>query len=71
MAMHLMRMAREGYGICWLPESAVEEEIASGKLVRAGGKEWSAELEIWSFKSFSKTNQTMLELWRSLEKDVC
>ncbi|HCE5853584.1 TPA: LysR family transcriptional regulator [Pseudomonas aeruginosa] len=70
MAMHLMRMAREGYGISWLPESAVEEEIAAGKLVRSGGKEWSAELEIWSFKSVSNTNQTMLELWKSLEKDV-
>ena len=64
-------MTPEGFGICWLPESAVEEESASGKLVRAGRKDWSAELEIWSFKSISKTNQTMLELWRSLEKDVC
>ncbi|MCY1463355.1 hypothetical protein D9M71_812360 [compost metagenome] len=70
MAMHLMRMAREGYGITWLPESAVEDELATGKLVRAGDESWTAELEIWSFRSISNTNQTMLELWRSLEKDV-
>ncbi|WNW10385.1 LysR substrate-binding domain-containing protein [Pseudomonas sp. DTU_2021_1001937_2_SI_NGA_ILE_001] len=70
MAMHLMRMAREGYGITWLPESAVEEEIAAGKLVRAGGPEWAAELEIWSFRSIGNTNQTMIELWKSLERDV-
>ncbi|MNE15403.1 HTH-type transcriptional regulator YjiE [compost metagenome] len=68
--MHLMRMAREGYGITWLPESAVEDELATGKLVRAGDESWTAELEIWSFRSISNTNQTMLELWRSLEKDV-
>lgn len=70
MAMHLLRMAREGYGITWVPESAVEEEMAAGKLVRAGGPEWSAELEIWSFRSIGNTNQTMLELWKSLEKDT-
>ncbi|MDF0732704.1 LysR substrate-binding domain-containing protein [Pseudomonas entomophila] len=70
MAMHLMRMAREGYGITWLPESAVEEELAAGRLVRAGGAQWSAELEIWSFRSVGNGNQTMLELWKSLERDV-
>lgn len=69
MAMHLLRMAREGYGITWVPESAVEEEIAAGKLVRIGGDEWTAELDIWSFRSISNTNQTMLGLWQSLEKD--
>ncbi|MFZ6049801.1 LysR substrate-binding domain-containing protein [Pseudomonas sp. CR3202] len=69
MAMHLMRMAREGYGISWQPELAVEEVIAAGRLVRAG-EGWSAELEIWSFRSISNPNQTILELWRSLENDV-
>lgn len=69
MAMHLLRMAREGYGITWVPESAVEDEIAAGKLVRIGGDEWTAELDIWSFRSISNTNQTMLGLWQSLEKD--
>ncbi len=70
MAMHLLRMAREGYGICWLPESAVEEELAAGRLVRAGGPEWSAELEIWSFRATANSNPTMLELWKALERDV-
>lgn len=70
MAMHLLRMAREGYGISWLPESAVDEEIVNGKLVQAGGEEWSAELEIWSFRSINNTNPTMLELWKSLEEDM-
>jgi DNA-binding transcriptional LysR family regulator len=70
MAMHLMRMAREGYGVAWLPQSAVEEELASGKLVVAGGKAWCAELEIWSFKSIANTNETMAELWKSLEREV-
>jgi len=70
MAMHLLRMAREGYGITWLPESAVEEELAAGRLVRAGGAQWEASLEIWSFRSIGNSNQTMLELWKSLEREV-
>jgi DNA-binding transcriptional LysR family regulator len=70
MAMHLSRMAREGYGICWLPESAAQDELAAGRLVHAGGAQWCADLEIWSFKATGNSNPTMIELWRSLEKDV-
>lgn len=70
MAMLLMKMAKEGYGISWLPESAVSEELANGQLVRAGGPEWSAELEIRSYRATANSNPTMQELWRSLEKEV-
>lgn len=41
MAMLLMRMAIEGYGVAWLPQSAVIDELQRGQLVRAGGDEWS------------------------------
>ncbi|VVO29093.1 hypothetical protein PS720_04842 [Pseudomonas fluorescens] len=30
-------MAIEGYGIAWLPQSAVVDELERGVLVRAGG----------------------------------
>lgn len=33
----LMRMAIEGYGVAWLPQSAVVDELERGVLVRAGG----------------------------------
>jgi LysR family transcriptional regulator, hypochlorite-specific transcription factor HypT len=68
MAMLLMRMAIEGYGVAWLPESAVTEELERGQLVRAGGNEWSAQLEIRSYCSKANQNPTMLELWKTLEK---
>lgn len=70
MAMHLMRMAREGYGVAWLPASAVEEELTAGRLVQAGGAQWAAQLQVWSFRSVNNANQTMLELWKSLERDA-
>lgn len=68
MAMLLMRMAMEGYGVAWLPESAVAEELQHGRLVRAGGSEWSTQLEIRSYCSRANQNPTMLELWKTLEK---
>lgn len=67
MAMHLARMVRGGYGVAWLPESAVEDELASGTLVRAADEGWSTELEIHAFRRIGNHNPTLLELWRSLE----
>ena len=67
MAMLLVRMAVEGYGVAWLPESAVTEELQQGRLVRAGGEEWSTLLEIRSYCSVANQNPTMRSLWRTLE----
>lgn len=70
MAMLLMKMVTERYGIAWLPESAVRDEIEVGRLVQAGGDEWTARLEIRSYRAISNTNPTMQELWGSLEREV-
>ena len=70
MAMLLMKMVVEGYGVAWLPLSAVRDEIDAGRLVRAGGEEWSAQLEIRSYRAVSNTNPTMQDLWASLEETV-
>ncbi|WP_055326081.1 LysR substrate-binding domain-containing protein [Ralstonia solanacearum] len=70
MAMLLMKMVVEGYGIAWLPVSTVCDDIAAGRLVRAGGGEWSAQLEIRSYRAVSNTNPTMQDLWESLDEVV-
>ncbi|MFA0929293.1 LysR substrate-binding domain-containing protein [Pseudomonas syringae pv. tagetis] len=67
MAMLLMRMAIEGYGVAWLPQSAVINELQRGELVKAGGDEWSTRLEIRSYCSLSNENPTMRSLWKTLE----
>jgi DNA-binding transcriptional LysR family regulator len=67
MAMLLMKMAKEGYGITWLPESAVADELARGELVRAGTAQWSAELQIRAYRSAANDNPTLQQLWKSLE----
>lgn len=67
MAMLLMRMAIEGYGVAWLPQSAVIDELERGQLVKAGGDEWSTRLEIRSYCSVTNENPTMRSLWKALE----
>jgi DNA-binding transcriptional LysR family regulator len=67
MAMLLMRMAIEGYGVAWLPQSAVIDELQRGQLVKAGGDEWSTRLEIRSYCSITNENPTMRSLWKTLE----
>ncbi|EJM15386.1 transcriptional regulator [Pseudomonas sp. GM18] len=67
MAMLLMRMAIEGYGVAWLPLSAVTDELERGQLVLAGGDEWKARLEIRSYCSIANQNPTMRDLWKTLE----
>ncbi|PVZ20557.1 MULTISPECIES: LysR substrate-binding domain-containing protein [unclassified Pseudomonas] len=70
MAMLLMRMAVEGHGIAWLPESAAAEELSRGSLVRAGGEEWAANLEIRSYCAHANQNPTMRRLWKTLEQSA-
>jgi len=67
MAMLLVRMAVEGYGVAWLPHSAVNDELERGLLVQAGGVEWSTQLEIRSYCSLLNQNPTMKSLWDTLE----
>lgn len=67
MAMLLMRMAVEGYGVAWLPQSAVAEELQRGRLVRAGGDGWGTRLEIRSYCAITNPNPTMRNLWKALE----
>ncbi|MDT8924521.1 LysR substrate-binding domain-containing protein [Pseudomonas taiwanensis] len=67
MAMLLVRMAVEGYGVAWLPKSAVNDELERKLLVPAGGLEWSTRLEIRSYCSLLNQNPTMRSLWDTLE----
>ncbi|MBT9237859.1 LysR substrate-binding domain-containing protein [Pseudomonas inefficax] len=67
MAMLLVRMAVEGYGVAWLPHSAVNDELERGLLVQAGGAEWSTRLEIRSYCSLLNQNPTMRSLWNTLD----
>ncbi len=68
MAMLLMNMAKEGYGVAWVPESAAQALLEGKTLVRAGGPEWGTQLEIRSYRSLKSSNPALEELWKSMEK---
>jgi DNA-binding transcriptional LysR family regulator len=42
----LRTMALDGRGIAWLPQTLVEDDVAAGRLVAAGGGDWTIPLEI-------------------------
>jgi hypothetical protein len=39
-------MALEGRGIVWLPLSLIEAELRDGRLIEAGRRAWTIEVEI-------------------------
>ena len=61
----LKTMALDGRGIAWLPASLIADELAGGRLVRAGGAEWEIEVDIRLFRSLSRLPQAAEAFWRA------
>lgn len=62
----LKTMALDGRGVAWLPLSLIGEELASGRLVAAGGSEWSIELDIRLFRSRATPPPAAEKFWRKV-----
>ncbi|SFU30829.1 LysR substrate-binding domain-containing protein [Pseudoduganella namucuonensis] len=62
----LKTMALSGHGLAWLPESCIARELAEGKLVRAGGDQWTMRLEIRLFRAIDRRKPMLDELWAKL-----
>lgn len=56
-----------GYGLGWLPESNVEDALASGGLVPAGGERWWVPMEIRLFRRVDNQQPAVTALWDSLD----
>jgi DNA-binding transcriptional LysR family regulator len=69
MAVLLMQMAKEGYGVAWLPLSAVAEELAQGRLVEAGGAAWTTTLDIRFYRALANANPALGRFWSALESE--
>lgn len=70
LAATLMTMAREGQGVAWLPLTLAGEDIASGRLVRAGPEIFDIEIDIMLFRSPDCRSQTADELWTHLSEEA-
>lgn len=65
----LKTMSSSGRGMAWLPESSIREELASGALVPAGGREWLIPVEIRLFRTRDPLPPIAEEFWGLLEGD--
>jgi DNA-binding transcriptional LysR family regulator len=66
LAASLMPMARDGRGVAWLPETLAEQEVAEGRLVRAGGAEWDVAVDIRVFRPAARQSLAAEGFWSEL-----
>ena len=65
----LKAMALAGYGAALLPESLMEQELADGRLVRAGDSSWEFSMEVRIYRSLEKTRPQVEEIWSYLQEE--
>ena len=66
LAAALMTMAREGYGVAWLPLTLAGAALAQGQLVRAGSESLDVPVEIRLFRAPESRTAAADTLWRRL-----
>ncbi len=66
--MLLINMAREGRGITWAPRSLVQDDLESGRLLRAGSKDWNIEISICLFRSRARITNAAEAFWSAIQR---
>lgn len=61
----LRTMALDGRGIAWLPRTLVDEDIAAGTLVPAGGEEWVVPLEVRLYRGRAPMGTAVEAFWKA------
>ncbi len=68
--MLLIDMAREGKGITWAPRSLVQDDLAEGRLLHAGGgEEWDISIAICLFRSRARLTNAAEAFWGAVQND--
>jgi DNA-binding transcriptional LysR family regulator len=62
----LKRLALAGQGLAWLPLSSVASDLASGQLVRAGGEQWTLQLEVRLYRERQSKRSALDQAWQAL-----
>lgn len=62
----LLRMARHGKGVAWIAMSVCSQDMASGRLVRAGGEEWDVPVDVRLFRPRARKGDQVEAFWRSV-----
>ncbi len=61
-------MALNGSGIAWLPDYSIKKELATGRLVDVGGKDWWCEIEVVLYRNDIRLHQSAERFWSSLTR---
>lgn len=59
----IKRRLMAGSGFAWMPETAIQSELADGTLVRVGGDDWVEHLTIAAYANPSQFDKTTRDLW--------
>ncbi len=70
LAASLVGMARDGWGIAWLPMSLAAREIADGRLVTAGDDHWTVPVDIRIFRPAARQSVAAEAFWKRLDDKV-
>jgi DNA-binding transcriptional LysR family regulator len=62
----LKTIALDGRGVAWLPKTLIEDELAGGRLVAAGGKTWCIDVEIRVFRQQATAHPAAERFWRTI-----
>lgn len=66
--MLLTDMARQGQGITWAPHSLVRDDLASGRLLRAGAADWNIDISVCLFRSRARMTHAAETFWSAVQK---
>jgi DNA-binding transcriptional LysR family regulator len=67
-AVLLKTLVLEGRGVAWLPQSLIEDELASNRLLIAGADKWCVALAIRLVRSSNRSNAAATALWEMQPK---
>ncbi|WP_188260164.1 LysR family transcriptional regulator [Azospirillum tabaci] len=59
----LRTLARDGRGVAWLPDSLIAEDLAQGRLVRAGGAGWEIPVEVRLYRPRARQSPAAEAFW--------
>jgi LysR family transcriptional regulator, hypochlorite-specific transcription factor HypT len=66
----LTRMARAGHGVAWVPASLAADDLANGRLRRAGSVEWELPFGISIHRSAERSRPRVDEVWARLKAEA-
>lgn len=67
----LRAMALAGWGVAWLPEKLIEQDIREGRLAAASNDaKWNIDVEIRIYRHAASSRPIVERLWRAMERDT-